>query len=141
MRDQHAEHRHGSNATTTTLLQERPPFIPNDVETIVLEISLPPANLGAPPHRHSGPVFGYVLEGELRFRLEGQDERVYRAGEAFWEPGGDVIHYTAANNLADNRTRFLAVIVGQRGAPIMTFPSADELAERERARSAAGAPA
>jgi hypothetical protein len=30
------------------------------------------------------------LEGELQFDLEGEPSRVIRAGEAFWEPGGDV---------------------------------------------------
>jgi quercetin dioxygenase-like cupin family protein len=133
---EHAHHNHGLNVAMTTLLQQRPPFVPDDVEVIVLEIALPPANLGAPPHRHSGPVFGYVLEGQMRFRLEGEAERIFSAGEAFWEPGGDVIHYTAANNLADRWTRFLAIIVGKRGEPIMTFPSAEELAERERERLA-----
>ncbi|WIX98841.1 hypothetical protein QRX60_32910 [Amycolatopsis mongoliensis] len=28
---------------------------------------------------------------------------VIRAGQAFWEPGGDVIHYRAATNLAGRR--------------------------------------
>ncbi len=29
--------------------------------TIVIEY--PPGDPGTPPHRHSGPAFGYVLEG------------------------------------------------------------------------------
>jgi quercetin dioxygenase-like cupin family protein len=41
-------------------------------------------------------VFGYVLEGEMLFELEGEPPRVIEAGEAFWEPGGDVIHYSDA---------------------------------------------
>jgi hypothetical protein len=45
-----------------------------------------------------GPCFGYVLEGEVVFELEGEPTRVIRAGEAFWEPGGDVIHYQDGNN-------------------------------------------
>lgn len=28
----------------------------------------------------------------MTFELEGERERVIRAGEAFWEPGGDVIY-------------------------------------------------
>uniref|UniRef100_UPI0035B0CCCC cupin domain-containing protein n=1 Tax=Streptomyces olivochromogenes TaxID=1963 RepID=UPI0035B0CCCC len=46
-----------------------------------------PGDPGTPPHRHSGPAFGYVLEGEMLFGLEGEPERVIKAGEAFWEPG------------------------------------------------------
>jgi hypothetical protein len=36
--------------------------------------------------------------------LEGEAPRVLRAGDAFWEPGGDVIHYQDANNRTDIRT-------------------------------------
>lgn len=35
-----------------------------------------------------------VLEGELLFELEGAAPRVVKAGETFWEPGGDVLHYS-----------------------------------------------
>jgi hypothetical protein len=43
----------------------------------------------------------------MTFELEGEPERVIRAGEAFWEPGGDVIHYQAANHLGDAWSRFV----------------------------------
>jgi quercetin dioxygenase-like cupin family protein len=112
------------------LLRQHPPTMPDDVEVAVVMIELPPGDPGAPPHRHPGPVFGFVLEGDLRFRLEHADERVIGAGEAFWEPGGDVIHVTAANASTDRWTRFVAVIVGRRDEPLMTFPSAAELAAR-----------
>jgi hypothetical protein len=32
-------------------------------------------------------------------------------GEAFWEPGGDVIHYRAASNLAGRWSRFVVVML------------------------------
>ena len=35
-------------------------------------VELPPADAGLEPHRHSGPVFGYVLEGRILFELEGE---------------------------------------------------------------------
>lgn len=98
-------------------------------------VELPPGNPGTPPHRHSGPVFGYMLEGEMTFELEGEPDRVIRAGEAFWEPGGDVIHYQAANHLSDARSRFLVVMIGVSGEPMLTLVSAGELAERRGRRS------
>ena len=76
-----------SNSVLTTLLAQQPPFIPAPAEVMVVTIDLPPGSPGTPPHRHSGPVFGYMLEGEMIFELEGEPERVIRAGEAFWEPG------------------------------------------------------
>jgi quercetin dioxygenase-like cupin family protein len=33
-----------------------------------------------------------MLEGEMVFELEGEPPRMIRAGEAFREPGGEVIH-------------------------------------------------
>lgn len=119
----------------THLLQVTPPFIPEGAEVMTMTIELPPGDPGTPPHRHSGPVFGYVLEGELLFELEGEPERVVRAGEAFWEPGGDVIHYQAGNGLADGWTRFVVVMVGVPGEPMLTLVDADELAARRDRRA------
>jgi quercetin dioxygenase-like cupin family protein len=87
------------------------------------------------PHRHSGPVFGYLIEGEMVFELEGGPERVIRAGEAFSEPGGDVIHYQAANNRTAGWTRFVVVMIGVPGEPMLTLVEEAEL-EARRDRSA-----
>ncbi|WP_028926210.1 cupin domain-containing protein [Pseudonocardia acaciae] len=124
-----------SNTVLTSLLCERPPFVPDGAEVMTMMVELPPGDPGTPPHRHSGPVFGYMLEGEMIFELEGEPERVIRAGEAFWEPGGDVIHYQAANNLADAWSRFVVVMMGVPGEPMLTLVPEDEL-ERRRGRRA-----
>ena len=97
-----------------TVLQEvRPPFIPEGAEVKTVVADLPPGSAGFPPHRHSGPSFYYMLEGELQFELEGEPPRVIRAGEAFWEPGGDVTHYTNANNRDDIPCRFVVTLVSR----------------------------
>ena len=83
----------------------------------MLIIELEPGAPGSPPHLHPGPVFGYVLEGELRFQCEGHPEHRYRAGDVFWEPGEPLVHVVSANASDTERTRFLAVCVGRRGAP------------------------
>ena len=92
-----------------TVVQEvQPPFVPDGAHAMTVVIDYPPGSAGAPPHRHpSGPAFGYMLEGEMLFELEGEPPRVIRAGEAFWEPGGDVIHYSDGNNRDDMRCRFI----------------------------------
>ena len=105
----------------TMLLEEKLPFVPEGVEAMTVRLDLPPGDPGSPPHRHSGPVFGYMLEGEMIFELEGEPERVIRAGEAFWEPGGDVIHYQAANNLADRWSRFLVVMLCAPGQEMLVY--------------------
>ena len=117
------------------LLAQEPPFIPTPAEVMTATVGLPPGDPGTPPHRHSGPVFGYMLEGELGVGLKGEPERLIRAGEAFWEPGGDVIHYQAANHLRDARSRFVVVMIGVPGQPMLTLVSDRELAQRRDRRA------
>ena len=64
------------------------------------------------------------------FELEGERERVIRAGEVFWEPGGDVIHYQAANNLADRWSRFVVVMLCAPGQEMLVYVDDDELDRR-----------
>jgi quercetin dioxygenase-like cupin family protein len=119
-----------------TVVQEvHPPFIPEGADVMTVVIEYPPGSAGAPPHRHpSGPAFGYMLEGEMLFELEGQPPRVIRAGEAFWEPGGDVIHYSDANNRDDVKSRFVVTMVCVPGRPMLELVGDDELAARSHLR-------
>ncbi|MFI6978666.1 cupin domain-containing protein [Embleya sp. NPDC050154] len=119
----------------TSLLHQIPPFLPTPTEAMTMTVELPPGDPGTPPHRHSGPVFGYMLEGEMVFELEGEPERIIHAGEAFWEPGGDVIHYRAGNNLTDAWSRFVVVMLGVPGEPMLTVVDERELAERRDRRA------
>lgn len=112
-----------------------PSFLPQGSHVMTATIELPPGSPGTPPHRHSGPVFGYMLEGEMVFELEGEPERVIRAGEAFWEPGGDVIHYLAANNLPDRASKFVVVIVCAPGQEMLVLVSPTELEQRKDRRA------
>ncbi len=89
----------------TVIQSVTPPFLPADAEVMTVVIEWPPGDPGAPPHRHpGGPAFGYVLEGEMLFELEGEPPRAIKAGEAFWEPGGDVIHYRTATTAPTSRS-------------------------------------
>ena len=119
-----------------TVLQEvQPPFIADEARAVTAVIDYPPGSAGAPAHRHSGgPVFGYVLEGEMLFELEGQPPRIVRAGEAFWEPGGDVVHYSDANNRDDMRLRFTVTLLCTPGRPMLTLVDDDELTARAHLR-------
>jgi len=79
-----------SNTALTTLDSQRPPSVPEGAEAMTVRINLPPGDPGSPPHRHSGPVFGYMLEGEMIFELEGEPERVIRAGDEELEQRRDL---------------------------------------------------
>ena len=123
--------------TALTVLQDvAPPFIPDGAHGMTVVIEYPPGDPGAPPHRHAGPAFGYVLEGEMLFELEGEPPRVLRAGEAFWEPGGDVIHYQDGNNRDDVRLRFTVTMLCAPGDAMFTLVDEAELAARRDRRAA-----
>ena len=134
-----AEQRPRSDAwkTALTVVQEaQPPSIPAGAHAMTVVVEYPPGDPGAPPHRHpGGPAFGYVLEGEMLFELEGEPERVVRAGEAFWEPGGDVIHYQDGNNRADVPVRFLVTMLCDPALPMLVLVEDEELADRKDRRA------
>jgi quercetin dioxygenase-like cupin family protein len=73
------------------------------------------------PHRHAGPVFGYVLEGEYEWAIDDQPSKVFKAGETFYEPTG-CLHRVTKNPSAKGKTRVLAVILHPRDAKQVTIP-------------------
>ena len=75
------------------------------------------------PHRHAGPIFGYVLEGEFELGLDDQPVKTLKAGETFYEPTG-ILHRVSRNPNAKTRTRVLAVILHPRDAKQITVPEA-----------------
>jgi quercetin dioxygenase-like cupin family protein len=111
------------------------PPMPEPSEAMTIHVTLPPGSGGSPPHRHTGPAFGYVIEGAMIFELEGEPERVVEAGGTFWEPGGDLIHYQDGNNLTDATTRFVVTMFGVPGRPMLIPVSAEELEERRPRRA------
>lgn len=69
-------------------------------------------------HRHPGFVLGYVIEGELRFQVAGQSERIVRSGETFWEPPG-AVHRVAESASPDRPVRFLAIVIADSGKALV----------------------
>lgn len=119
----------------TVIQSVTPPIIPQDAEAMTAIIEWGPGDAGAPPHRHpGGPCFGYVLEGEMLFELEGEAPRVIKAGEAFWEPGGDVIHYSDGNNREDVPLRFLVTMLCRPGVDMFVLVDDAELEQRKGRR-------
>ena len=89
-------------------------------EAVVVEVAVPapqPVPAAPRPHRHSGFVLGYVLEGQLRFAINNEAERVVPAGSTFFEPIG-ALHST--NGAAGaGPVRFLAFLVVPKGSPVV----------------------
>ena len=86
----------------------------------VVEVTLKPGQAGK-PHRHPGPVIGYVLEGEYELGLDDQPTKVLKAGETFYEATG-CLHRVGKNPAAKGNTRVLAVVLHPRDARQITIP-------------------
>lgn len=69
------------------------------------------------PQQHAGFVLGYVLEGEVRFQLRGEPERIVRTGEMFYEPPGSV-HQVSGNASKTRSARLLAIIIAGGDGPL-----------------------
>jgi quercetin dioxygenase-like cupin family protein len=91
-----------------------------DARVTVVELNLAPGEAGS-PHRHPGPVFGYVLEGEYEIGLNDQPAQTLKAGETFYEPTGG-LHRVSRNPSATNRARVLAVLLHPRDAQQIAIP-------------------
>jgi quercetin dioxygenase-like cupin family protein len=115
------------------LLHESPRLAANSA-AMVATVTIAPGDPGSGPHRHSGPVFGYVLEGEILFELEGERPYPLKAGEAFWEPGFEVVHYQAANLRTDIASKFVVFMLCAPDVPMITYLDKNEIEERAHLR-------
>ncbi len=91
-----------------------------EAKATVVEVTLGPGQAGE-PHRHPGPVIGYVLEGEYELGIDDQPSKVFKAGETFYEPTG-CLHRVSKNPAAKGNTRVLAVVLHPRDARQITIP-------------------
>lgn len=91
-----------------------------DSSATFVEVTLAPGLSGS-AHRHPGPVFVYVLEGEYELGIDDQPVKVYKAGETFYEPT-NCLHRVSRNPSKDTTTRLIAVVVHPRDAKAVAIP-------------------
>lgn len=91
-----------------------------EAKATVVEVTLGPGQAGE-PHRHLGPVIGYVLEGEYQWAIDDQSAKTLKAGDTFYEPTG-CLHRVSKNPAAKGKTRVLAVVLHPRDARQITIP-------------------
>ena len=66
-----------------------------DSAVTTVEVTIEPGKEGL-PHRHPGPGFVYVLEGEYELGVDDQPTKIFKAGETFYEPTG-CLHRVSRN--------------------------------------------
>src|ERR1700733_10294560 len=90
------------------------------VKATTVEVTLEPGQASM-PHRHPGPVFGYILEGEYEWAIDDQPARKLKTGDTFYEPSM-CLHRVSKNPSDKNKTRVLAVLLVPRDAKELSIP-------------------
>jgi quercetin dioxygenase-like cupin family protein len=85
-------------------------------EATMITLDIPPGG-GSPPHRHPGAhIFGYVLEGAYRIKVDHGPETVLTRGQTFYEAPGQ-LHAVSRNASETAPAKVLVVVIGEIGKP------------------------
>ena len=90
----------------------------------IVEVTLAPGEVEA-AHRHPGPAFGYILEGEYEWAIDGKSARTFKAGDTFYEPTG-CLHDVGRNPSKTNKARFIAIVLHPEDAKEVVIPEKKE---------------
>ena len=102
--------------TKVLLEQNVSEYAGKDMVVTVRELTLQPGAVGS-KHRHPGPVFVYVLEGDVEVEIDGAPPKVYHPGEIFSEVPHQL--HLSTRNAGDGRpARILSLILSRKGEPL-----------------------
>ncbi|HEX2011172.1 MAG TPA: cupin domain-containing protein [Roseateles sp.] len=105
-----------ADAETVTPLQQRPlPGLAGKQAVLALVHYAP--GQASEAHLHAGPVFAYVLEGEVVSQLDGEPPVTYKAGQSWYEAPRRP-HLVSRNASADKPAKLLAWLILDEGAPV-----------------------
>lgn len=108
-----ADHMRNMSSIGVQTLMEEPLAEMSNSEVRVITLTVPPGALSS-PHRHIGPVFAYLLEGEIENQVDPNPPQKYKAGEFFYEPPMHV--HRVLRNLNDTTAAKLLIFeVGEKG--------------------------
>jgi quercetin dioxygenase-like cupin family protein len=86
-----------------------------DVDQRVTITSLPvPKGITVSEHSHQGPVFAYILEGNIENQVDPDPAKIYHPGDFFYEPAMHV-HRLLRNLSSTEPARLITFTVGATG--------------------------
>jgi quercetin dioxygenase-like cupin family protein len=86
-------------------------------EVLMLTVEYPPGG-SDPVHRHDAHGFIYVLEGSVVMQVQGGKAVTLAPGQTFYE-GPDDVHVVGRNASTTRPAKLLAILVKDKGAPIL----------------------
>jgi len=114
---------HGKGGVQVKLLSQKDIIEKLDgkkAKATMLEVTLAPGAVEA-AHRHPGPAFGYILEGEYEWAIDNNKPKIFKAGDTFYEPTG-CLHSLGRNPSTKEKTRFIAVVLHPEDAKDLVIP-------------------
>jgi len=115
----HDEHGKGSVKTLSRkVITERIDGKKSKATTV--EVTLGPGEADT-PHRHPGPAFGYVLEGEYEWAIDDNPVKILKVGDTFYEPTG-CLHRVSKNPNKKAKVRILAVVLHPENVEDIVIP-------------------
>lgn len=102
----------GDSVGVNNLMSEPLAQIP-DAEVRMLTLTLAPGSTSQ-AHKHTGPVFAYILEGSIENQVDPGAPKTYKPGDFFYEPAMHV--HRQMKNLSDREpAKVLVFEVGEKG--------------------------
>jgi quercetin dioxygenase-like cupin family protein len=114
------QHQDGESVKIITTREIQEKLDGKDAAVTAVEVTIGPGQSGQ-SHRHPGPGFVYVVEGEYELGLDDQPTKVFHAGEIFYEPTGR-LHRVSKNPAAKGMTRLIAFVLHPRDAKMVAIP-------------------
>jgi quercetin dioxygenase-like cupin family protein len=105
-------HKSGDSIGVKRLFEQAVPDIQGK-EVRLVRLTVEPGGTSH-PHRHTGPVFAYVLEGTIQNQVDPEPLKTYHAGEIFYEPTRHV-HRTLTNLSKTKAATILVFEIGEKG--------------------------
>ncbi|AMV20594.1 cupin domain-containing protein [Planctomyces sp. SH-PL14] len=115
-----APHEHGERVRTISSREIQEKVNGKESAVTAVEVTIGPGEAGD-SHRHPGPGFVYVLEGEYELGIDDQPTKRFKAGETFYEPTG-CLHRVSKNPAKEGTTRLIAFVVHPRDAKEIAVP-------------------
>ncbi|MFO0808224.1 MAG: cupin domain-containing protein [Gemmataceae bacterium] len=113
-------HAKGSTVKTLSAVDVGEKLDGKAARVTTLEVTWEPGAASS-PHRHPGPVFGYILEGEFETKVGDGPVRRLKAGETFYEPAM-ALHAISRNPSDKVKTKVLAVMLHPRDVKDLVIP-------------------
>ncbi len=119
---------HGNGGVQVKLLSQKDIIEKLDgkkAKATMLEVTLAPGAVET-AHRHPGPAFGYILEGEYEWAIDNNKSKIFKAGDTFYEPTGCLLHSIGRNPNTQDKTRFIAVVLHPEDAKDLVIPEKEK---------------